>query len=503
MRRNLTCILLISILSGCAASKSSFSPKHRYSPSQLQKDFTIYQTLLEEFHPGLYWYTSRDSMDYYFNWGKQQLKDSLTEPAFKKILTYVTAKIDCGHTSVRSSKAWNKYRDTAKIKRLFPLSLKLWKDTAVVTANLNRNDSTLTPGIVITSINGKKLSAINDSLFQYISSDGYNQTHKYQTLSNQGYFGSLYSYIFGKSNEYEIGYLDSNQIAKTIEVPAYFPAKDTANRKGNRSFRPSIPHPSKKEIRQRAADFVRLLKIDTVTHTAMMDLSSFAKGYNLRQFFRNSFRTLQKHSINYLIIDVRRNGGGSVGNSTFLSRYIADEPFKIADSLYAIKKGKKYQRYIKNQFWNKLFLFFFTKKKKDGYYHFGFFERHFFNPIKKNHYNGKVYVLSGGNSFSATTLFISTILPQKNVTVIGEETGGGAYGNTAWLIPYAKLPETGIQFRLPLFRLVINKETPKNGLGVQPEIYTPPTVQAVKNGVDYKLKKALELINKDRQENKE
>ena len=121
----------------------------------------------------------------------------------------------------------------------------------------------------------------------------------------------------------------------------------------------------------------------------------------------------------------------------------------------------EYSRYIQNDFFNRLFMTFFTKKKRDGYYHFRYFEKHYFKPKKKNHFNGKAYILTGGNSFSATTLFVSAVKNQDNVTVVGEETGGGAYGNTAWLIPDVKLPETGIRFRLPLFRLVINKNTPK------------------------------------------
>ena len=68
-----------------------------------------------------------------------------------------------------------------------------------------------------------------------------------------------------------------------------------------------------------------------------------------------------------------------------------------------------------------------------------------------------MYILTGGNSFSATTLFVSAVIKQDNVTVVGEETGGGAYGNSAWLIPDVTLPETGVRFRLPLFRLVIDK----------------------------------------------
>ena len=91
------------------------------------------------------------------------------------------------------------------------------------------------------------------------------------------------------------------------------------------------------------------------------------------------------------------------------------------------------------------------------------------------------------------------IRDRENVTVIGEETGGGAYGNSAWLIPDVALPETGVRFRLPLFRLVIDKTVPKNGRGVQPEIASFPTVEAVKRGDDYKLDKAMELIKKDKE----
>ena len=230
----------------------------------------------------------------------------------------------------------------------------------------------------------------------------------------------------------------------------------------------------------------------------MMDLSSFGKGYGLKKFFRNSFRALQQNNIGHLIIDVRGNGGGSVTNSTLISRYLTNQKFKISDSLYAVKRKSHYQQYIQNHFWNKLFMTFFTKKKKDGNYHFGYFERHYFKPKKGNHYDGKVYILTGGNSFSATTLFVSSIIRQDNVTVIGEETGGGAYGNSAWLIPDVTLPETGLRFRLPLFRLVIDKNAPKNGRGVQPEVESFPTIDAVKKGADYKLDKAMEMIKKDK-----
>ncbi len=486
------------VITGCAVNQSSFSPTKKYSLQQVEQDYFVYQQVLEKHHPSLYWYTSKDSMDYYFNWGKEHLKDSMTEADFRKVLNYVTSKINCGHTSVRPSKASARYNDTIRLGRMFPLSVKAWDSAMVVTANLNRRDSILKRGTIITSINNKKTGSLVDTMFEYISTDGYNRTHKYQTLSNRGYFGSLYTSLFGLYSHYRIGYIDSTGIEKSLLIPVYNAATDTMFRTGTRPFRPA-PQPSKKERRQMQLNNTRLLKIDTINRTAMMDLATFARGYGLKKFFRNSFRALKKNNIAHLIIDVRSNGGGSVNNSTALTRYLAKQHFKISDSLFAISKRSRYEGYIQNHFWNKLFINFFTKKKKDGFYHFGYFERHYFKPKKNSHYDGKTYILTGGNSFSATSLFASALVAQDNVTIVGEETGGGSYGNSAWLIPDVTLPITGVRFRLPLFRLVINKDYPKTGKGVQPEVPSLPTLDAIKRNADYKVEKAMELIKKDKE----
>ncbi|MBI5373487.1 MAG: peptidase S41 [Sphingobacteriales bacterium] len=495
MRRIL--ILGCSILfAACGVNRSSFSPVKKYAPDQLQRDYDLYRGILELHHPSLYWYTPKDSMDYYFDYGRKQLADSLAEPDFRKILAYVTAKINCGHTSIRNSRAWSKYSDTVRAGKMFPLSMKLWNDTMLITANLNRKDSILRRGTQVTKLDGKTVPQLTDTLFRYISSDGYNRTHKYQTLSNRGYFGALYTLLYGPSEKYELEYADSTGTTRQITIPVYNPAADTA---GRIALRPpaKIPQPSKRERKRQAISTIRLLRIDTVNHSAMMTLSTFGRGFGLRKFFRQSFRALREKGITHLIVDVRGNGGGNVNTSTLLTKYITDKPFKLADSLYAVRKHSPYYKYIQNHSWNKLFISFFTHKKKDGYYHFGYFERHYFNPKKSNHFNGKTYIVTGGNSFSATTLFTSALLKQENVLVVGEETGGGAYGNTAWLIPDVTLPETGVRFRLPLFRLVIDKNNIRNGRGVQPEITSFPSVEAIRRNADFKIETVMELIRLD------
>ena len=487
------CLLSVMVLGSCSVSKSSFTPSKKYSPGQLNKDYAIFRGALEESHPGIYWYTPKDEMDSYFDWGKSQINDSLNEEDFRKVLSYVISKINCGHTVTRSSKAFMNYRDTSN-NRIFPLSLKIWpgnaEDTATVAANLFRKDTILTRGVVVRKIDNQPIETIIDTLCQYISSDGHNMTHKFQSLSNRGGFGAAFTSIYGQKENYFIDYLGNDGIEKSATIASYNPRTDTVNRIAISRFAKTTRAERKKQI-MRAT---RSLRIDPVNNAAFMDLGSFGRSLKLKSFFRSSFKEMEHKEIKNLVVDVRGNGGGSVTNSTYLTKFIVDRKFKVADSLYANTRNSRYKKYIEGYFFNRFFMLFVTAKKKDGKYHFGYFERHYFHPKKKNHFDGNVYILTGGNSFSATTLFTQTVKPQDNVFVVGEETGGGAYGNTAWLIPDLTLPETGIRFRLPLFRLVIDKDIPKDGHGVQPEVIAMPTTEAIRRGADYKMDKVMELI---------
>jgi hypothetical protein len=489
-------ILFIIVTTGCGSFKDSFDPNKKYSPQQLEKDYTIFEGVLKESHPGLYWYTPKDTMQSYFDWGKEQIKDSLTQPQFKKVLSYVLAKMDCGHTTVRLSNKYSRYLDTLRNEKFFPLSLKLWGDTAVTVINLNRKDTILKRGTVIKAIDHRSIKEITDTLFQFISADGYNTTHKFQTLSNRGGFGSFYTSVFGLKDKYDIDYLDQSGSTHSIVIPVYDPTKDTVNRSAIRRF----IRPTRKERKKMSLENARSLRIDTANQIAFLDINTFGRGYQLKRFTRQSFRTIRKDDIPYLVIDMRGNGGGSVTSSTLLSKYLADKKFKVCDSLYAIDRRSRYHSYIDKYFFNRLFMVVFTRKRKDGHFHFVYFEKHYFRPKKKNHFDGKTYILTGGNSFSATTLFINSVIKQDNVTVIGEETGGGAYGNTAWLIPDVKLPETKLLFRLPLFRLVMDKNQPKTGHGILPEVEVLPSVDAIRRNEDYKLNKVMELIKSDKSE---
>jgi hypothetical protein len=475
------------MLISCSVSKNNYNPNRKFSPEQLQKDYELFRDILEESHPSLYWYTPKDSVDYYFEVGANRLRDSLPEYKFRSVLSYVLAQIRCGHTSVRASKAATKYAEHTR-GLMFPLSVKAWQDTVLVTSNLSRRDSNIMRGVLLKSIDNKPVSLIVDSMFRYISADGYNLTHKYQTISNGGVFRSMYGAIYGLKTRTPIEYIDTAGVLRKSEISLGMQMVDTARIRKEQEHRISKRERKNAELRS-----LRNMRIDTALNTAFMEVNTFASGSDLRPFLKTSFKKVRKQNIQTLVVDMRGNGGGSVLLSNLLTKYIAADRFKIADTLYAVKKKSSHGEYIQNYFLNRLFLLFLAHKKSDGHYHFNHYENKKFKPKKKNHFEGTTYIIIGGNTFSAATLFTKALVDQSNVIVVGEETGGGAYGNTAWLIPDVTLPNTKVRFRLPLFRLVIDKNAQK-GRGVMPEVEADPSVKAIRRNEDYKMDKVLEMI---------
>jgi hypothetical protein len=481
-------LVLVFASASCGSSRKSFVAERKFSKSALQKDYTLFRNVLEESHPGLYWFTSKDSMNYYFDQGYMQLKDSMTEREFRTLLSFVVSKMKCGHTAVRYSKYYSAYLDTAKLK-IFPLSVKAWADTMVVTANLNRKDSVIRRGTIITAINDIPVAHLIDTVFNYLSADGNAITGKYQAISNRGNFGAFYKNIYGLPDSIDISYYDRWNQQQTTRIPVYDPAADTTDKKPVGTKRPS-----KEETKYISMHSARNVQVDTTLKSAFMTVNTFSRGHRLKSFFRKSFKTMKQMNIRYLVIDVRTNGGGDASNSTFLTRYITDKKFKLADTLYAIKRSSQYRSHIEMQQLYWLMMQFITHKEKDGKYHFGYLERHVFKPKLKNHFDGDVFILTGGNSFSATALFAKKLQGQSNVKLIGEETGGGAYGNSAWMLPDVTLPKTGLRFSLPKFRLVMDKDLVAAGRGVMPDIEVLPSVESIRKGVDPKVEVIKDII---------
>jgi hypothetical protein len=490
---NLVLLVPALWLASCS-TKSAFNPNRRFGPDELKEDFTVARRSLEQIHPSLYWFTPKDSMDYYFNQAYSSLTDSLTELQFRNRLAMVVSQIKCGHTSVRSSRQYTNRAERFGPAISFPFAVKTWGgDSMVITRNAFRKDSVLTAGTVLLSVNGRSVRQMLADICPMISTDGNSLNFKYQLIS--GSFPTWYRYAYGLERQYRVQYVAADGSTKNRVLGNYNLRADTTMRMPHQ---PLQAPPSRKRRRKAELLFSRNLEIDSTRQLAVMTLNTFSKAH-LKRFFKQSFKELKKQNIPNLVIELRNNGGGSIGNSSRLTRYLADHPFKIADTCAAKSFRYPYPGLVGNGFWYKVEHWMVSpfRSKRDGRYHFRQLEHKVEHPYTKNHYGGQVYIITGGYTFSASTLFINPLKGQKNITVIGEETGGGAYGNTAVNLPEVTLPHTGVRLRLPLYRLVINKNIPHDGRGIMPDVFIPPSSFHLRYGIDPKMEWVRRAVGRE------
>jgi C-terminal processing protease CtpA/Prc len=468
----------------CSSSHiSNYSPNQKYAASVLKEDVQILEKILESNHPSLYWYTPKEKMDGYFAETINSINDSMNEVQFRNKIAALVSQIHCGHTVVLNSNEFAKVNSKIRLPQ-FPLAIKTWDDSMVVVASIYPKATNIKRGTIITSINGRTNKEMLDSFYKYISIDGNVASYKSQRVSNN--FGAWYKNVFGLDTSYLIGYIDSIGVERKEKLRTFrMPVLDKSKMDSLQKLLASYKVPTKKEIRKQRRNAQLSLKFDDTTSTAYMHLAGFSVN-GLQKFMRHSFKQLDAHQAKNLVIDVRDNGGGHLNNSIRLTRYLAKQPFKVADTVAAINRNFVQGKYIHQSFWFWFPLNFNTTKMEDGRYHYHRFETIKYQPFSKHHFDGKIYLLQGPTTFSAATVFTGSLKGQDNVKLVGEETGGGYYGNSAIHLPTIILPNSKIQVTLPLFRVVLDKDRPK-GRGVMPDVLVPPNSFAIKKGVDNKI----------------
>jgi hypothetical protein len=479
---------IIMCFSSCTGIIKSYDPIKKFPPQELKRDLDILREVLERFHPSLYAFTSKEEMDHSFDYHRSLLKDSMTEQQFGfHVVAPAISKIRCGHTTMSLSRNYTEFFKGVRMPS-FPLYMKIWQDTMIVTRNLNPQDSILKKGTQISSVNGMGPERLAEIMFRYFPTDGYSNTINYIRLSNS--FPFYHRNIFGLNNEYIVEYIDSSGEHGIRKLPFYNPEEDTLKSIRATTTTHNVGR-NKKYNRDRPSMY-----LDSFKNTAFLDLPSFEGSKSKKSFYRRSFRKIRKEGIQNLVIDLRNNGGGNVDNQATLARYLKNNSFRVTDTAMAIRRNfGKYSRYFRNDVGNWIAMQILCSRKEDGNYHLRYWENHTFRPFVRNFFSGDLYLIIGGPTFSAASLFCNTLKGQKNITLIGEETGGGQYSNNGLLLPSVVLPNTGVRIRLPLFRMVPDKNAHPTGRGVMPDIYVGPTAESVRNGLDLKMEKAKELIS--------
>ena len=216
-------------------------------------------------------------------------------------------------------------------------------------------------------------------------------------------------------------------------------------------------------------------------------------SFSSLNIFRKSFKDIKQKNIQHLVIDLRDNGGGQINDGlNFLSYMIHKTlylPFDRKPNLMALNP-----RY-KMSFASKLTPFVFStlmpQWPKNGRL------RHYFItlPKKNKAFNGQIYVLINGKSFSMSGVAASYLKYKANAITVGEETGGNIAGSNAVVGGKFILPNSKIQILTPMYHIYHDIEVKNNGRGLIPDYPTHYSKDDIINGVDLDLIKVLELVN--------
>ena len=243
---------------------------------------------------------------------------------------------------------------------------------------------------------------------------------------------------------------------------------------------------------------------------SFFDWKAGKRRVSFKSKLKAAFSELNEEGIADLVIDLRGNGGGRAPWELYA--YFVDEPFLFAkradfifskkSSYYSNQKLHKNVQFLKRK-WLNTWLPGANKMSlidSNRYALTGLFMTKPYKPSSPQ-YKGNVYILIDGGTFSAAAIFAALMKSSGRATIIGEESGGGYYGNTSMEKSYVTLPNAQLRLEIPLVRYQLNVDPSKNpfGSGVLPDYEVLQTAQSIFDAHDYQLRWALAFIKKKSQ----
>lgn len=446
--------------------------------SQLKTDFVLFRQALQEAHPGLYRYTTKTEFDSIFSRTLKMIDRNMTRQEYYKLLLPVVSQIKCGHTKFHpdENRTSNFFFNTEKV---FPWRLHFEGNKAFVLASYIHSPD-IPIGAELISINGKPVSEIISEMLPAFFSDGNNVTFKYLEMDH--YFSAYYANLFEGPDTFSVVYKNESGLSeKTL---------------------PSISHSvidqfENQQEKLKATQPLYNLEIKT-NETALLTISSFwmeSDSLKFKKFLKKSFEIIKHSEIKNLIIDLRNNEGGIDKRGALLMSYLTDQKFEYYKRLEMTTR-KKFS-FAKQAHLPKFYgiLRHLISKGKDGTYTWNYRKSLKIQKPQKNHFNGTVYVLINGASFSVTAEFASVAHYLKRATFIGEETGGGYYGNNSGDFAIVTLPNSRLNVGIPLMAYYLNVDGyPHPDHGVIPDYEVKPSTSDILSGNDVVLDFALKKI---------
>jgi hypothetical protein len=445
---------ILSFIFACVITTCSFAQTGNYqlekiAPALLRQDLSLLRDTMQKIHPGLYVYKSKATIDRMFDSCFATIQDSMTVADFYALTRFVIASIGDGHTNCRlSNQVIDDYYNNVKV---FPAMIMFIHNRAFVFCC--KQNTSLTE-VELLAINNHSLKEIIQRLFMYVQSDGFIQSHKNWELPED--FQLLYNILYGANSIYSITYKTKSGEIKHTTLQA-----DIIK---NVFCTSQFPRPTK---------YLQLTY--KPTNIAVLTIKSFyndflkQNGENFITFLDSAFTDIKNKKVHKLLIDIRSNQGGNDENGELLYSYLT----------------------------SKSFMYYADQSTIDDHYMPQKHPELAVQKPKENNFKGKVCVLVNGRSFSASAEFSSIVKTNDRGKFIGEECGGGYYGNTSGAETYLALPNTQITARIPMVKYTMAVKKIGTGVwSVKPDYPVYTTISDIVEKKDRQLDYSIDIIKK-------
>jgi C-terminal processing protease CtpA/Prc len=471
------------------AGTQSPSANGNLSATAAQADFDLLRKALEEAHTGLYRYATKAEMDKTFADQRAKLNRSLPKREFLRLVAETLAQIKCGHTGLTPD---DETRAAAANALMFPLRVLIEGQRLLVLSNDTPDDQTIRPGMEIGEINGRQAGDILKRLLSLQTADGDVETGK--RVSLQRNFARNYWLDVEQTGEFTVKARDAAGKTVTVKLAGVKEADRAKNQN---------PVNAEAQANLTKLEWARehlALRFVKDPEIAQIRIRGFS-GRDYPQWIENTFKTLREKGIKTLILDLRGNGGGSDMYGAMLVSYLTDKPFRYFDHINiktltpSFKEHSDWRTEMETQLRegttpNPAGGFLVTAKR-----HPGVAEQQPGNYP----FMGKVFVLIDGGTFSTAADFCAVTHHLKRATFIGEETGGGYYGNNSGVQTILTLPNSQMRIRVPMFEYW-NAVPGYDGKrrGTRPDHLVETKAAKLLSGVDEQLELALILAAQPR-----
>ncbi|MBA6313318.1 S41 family peptidase [Cellulophaga baltica] len=524
MRYKCLIFLLFLVIASCVSIKSyNRQITKLHTVEELHQDVDHVYAKLKKLHPRLYQFITEEDLDRKFDSLKGTIDAPMASTDFYKKLAPVVSEVRQGHISIsppfpRFTKKERKLRRKDKFE-FYDVAFEKVDDAFLIRDNYGL-DSTLV-GAEVLAVNKEPIDDLVSNYQHVFSSDGYNTTFKDRFVALR--FSGFYLRDKGRldSLELKLRHKDSifTKMLRTIpkdssnvkKMPKDSTVKELVLTKQEKKDEKRLDKIRRKDNSKYGFDKsknqctrnFRFLEQDSTI--AYMKIRGFSNG-PYSNFYEESFQKIASAKANTLVLDLRDNTGGRLDEIALLYAYLTDKEHQF------IRKGESKTRIPfhkglisrRSPFLLNVLgvivapvtipLEYTRTRKKNGVLYYKFKTSKENKKPKELHFDGALYVLINGNSFSASSILSTALKGSGRATFVGEETGGHYNGTVAGISKFIQLPNSKVTVSFGMLHIQSPFENQEIGYGIKPDVRIVPNKENRAENEDPELEWVLKNL---------